>query len=391
MAAPGSLIHRLETSRPGRAWKHYGQARGGVLAGGVAFAAFFSLFPALAVGFTVFGLVLGRGGDLQERVVQAVNSGVGTPIIITHPGGAGIVQLSALTNSRQLGLIGLVGLLLTGFGWLDSLREGVRAMFDQPPFEGNLFRTKLRDALVLATLGVVLLTSAVGGLIISTAAGTVLGWVGLDGSLTGKLLLGAASTMLLLVVDVTVFLVIFRLLAGVHVPRHDLWDAALFGAIGLGVLKLFGGLLLHTASSRFLPAEALVIGLLGVLVWLNLVSRLTLIAASWGATMAMDRGHLVPAGGREPASEPRAMNGRSVDSDRLSKDRLSKDRLGKQRLSNGGKPASVPFTPVVSQRGADRMSVAAGAVLGAAGLVAARTARVAVRTLVAAVRRSDQP
>ena len=48
-------------SRPGRAGKRYADARGGILAAGVGYFAFFSIFPAIALAFTVFGFVL-RGG-----------------------------------------------------------------------------------------------------------------------------------------------------------------------------------------------------------------------------------------------------------------------------------------------------------------------------------------
>lgn len=229
MASPSALIHRLQASLPWRAWQRYGKARGGILAGGMAYVAFFSLFPALAVGFTVFGLIVGNDADLQRTVIDSVNDGIGTTII-TPPGGTGgIVGIDALTGSAELtiaGIIGVVGLLFTGLGWLDAMREGIRAMFGQPTLEGNMVMTKLRDLVVLATIGVVLLASAIGGVVVSSATGALLGWVGLEGSVPGRLLLGAVSTLLLLAVDVLIFMVIFRLLSGVNVPPHDFWDAA---------------------------------------------------------------------------------------------------------------------------------------------------------------------
>jgi membrane protein len=412
--SPSGLIHRFQTSLPWRAWQRYGQARGGVLAGGMAYVAFFSLFPALAVGFTVFGLVLGNNTDLQVQVVDAVNNAIGTTIITPPDGGTGgIVSIDQLTEANQLtvlGIVGLVAFLFTGLGWLDAMREGIRAMFGQPTLEGNVVKTKLRDLLVLTTIGVVLLASAVGGVAVSGATGALLGWVGLDGSILGRLLLGAASTLLLLGVDVLVFMVIFRLLSGVDVPRHDFWDAALFGGIGLGILKLFAGVLLNAAGNNKFLATAGV--LLGLLVWLNLVSRLTLVAAAWGATMALDRGHLteealglpaaavpkVPAqravrgaaqgtardsaagsAGRSPVGPPGSASGRAAGS----------AAGAPPRSVNGGPAPAVPFTPVVSPRAADRVSVVAGALLGAAGLVAVRSAAGAVRSVVDAARRSD--
>ena len=380
----------------------------------MAYIAFFSLFPVLAVGFTVFGLVVGNDADQQARVIDSVNNAIGTTIITPLHGTGGIVTIDQLTGSSELtiaGILGLLGSLLAGLGWLDAMREGIRAMFAQPPLDGNIVRTKLRDLLVLATIGVVLLASAVAGVAASGATGQVLKWIGLqENSVPGRLLIGAVSTLLLLGVDILVFMVIFRLLSGVQVPANTFADAALVGGIGLGVLKLFAGLLLNIADNNKFLATAGV--LLGLLVWLNLVSRLTLVAAALAATMAIDRGHLadpaqgsaVPAmlpqrsaagsGGGSAAIAPQrsvarsgarigagsgAWNGAGSD---------ARNGAGSDVRSDGGPARAVPFTPVVSPRSADRVSVAAGAVLGAAGLFAVRTALGAVRAVAESARRS---
>jgi membrane protein len=414
VASPRELINRVQASLPARAWKRYGQARGGVLAGGMAYVAFFSLFPALAIGFTVFGLVV-HDDDMKSRVIEAVNKGIGTPIIMKLDGtGGGVVDLNTLTESSKLtiaAIVGLVGFLLTGLGWLDAMREGIRAMFGQGSLEANVVKTKLRDLFLLVSIGLVLLVSAIGGVAVSSVTGTLLGWVGLDsGSTPGRLVLGAVGTLVVLAVDVMVFLLIFRLLSGVHVPRHDYWDAALFGGIGLGVLKLFAGVLLGSAGHNKFLATAGV--LLGLLVWLNLVSRLTLVAAAWGATVALDRGHLtVTDGGLLVDSVP----GASSSSGSLSSSgsggvgsRLGAGAgagVGSARSGSlpagrirpvevpvprpGGPTPAVPFVPVVSPRSADRVSIAAGAVLGASGLYAARVTAGAFRSVIDAVRRRD--
>ncbi len=413
-------IQAVQASLPARAWKRYGQARGGVLAGGMAYVAFFSLLPALALGFTVFGLVVGNRPDLQDKVIKSVNDAVGTTIITPTGGSGGIVSIDTLTGSSQLtwiGIIGLIGFLLTGLGWLDALREGIRAMFGQPTLEGNVVKTKARDLLVLASIGVVLLASAIAGIVVNASTGWLLDQVGLSGSLVGNLVVGGVSTLLLLGVDILVFLVLFRLLSGVPVSNNDLWDAALFGGVGLGILKLLSSVLLKSAHNNKFLATAGVF--LALLVWLNLVSRLTLVAAAWGATVAIDRGHLVlddsglpeaahrpmppvysdrggePSGrarpGRAPApSVPAQASAAGAADDARGRAAVpAAARLADRPVHPGGPAPAVPFTPVVSPRGADRISVAAGAVLGAAGVYAVRTAVGAARSVIDSARRSD--
>jgi membrane protein len=65
------------------------------------------------------------------------------------------------------------------------------------------------------------------------------------------------------------------------------------------VLKLFGSALLQIAvRNRFLAAFGVLVALL---VWLNLVARVTLVAAALAATVATDRGHLATPNPATPA------------------------------------------------------------------------------------------
>src|SRR3954452_20792372 len=96
---PGRVDARLQplrAMRPYRAWQRYGAVRGNVLAGGVAYFAFFSIFPALAIGFTLFALVLGNRLDLQAQLVQSLNGALGSTVIGYHPGQAGVVNVEQL-------------------------------------------------------------------------------------------------------------------------------------------------------------------------------------------------------------------------------------------------------------------------------------------------------
>ena len=68
------LFARFRASKPWRAWKRYGDARGNILAAGVGYFAFFSIFPAVALAFTVFGFVLHGHPELLGSIADNLNA-----------------------------------------------------------------------------------------------------------------------------------------------------------------------------------------------------------------------------------------------------------------------------------------------------------------------------
>jgi membrane protein len=353
-----ALVARAKTTHGYRAWDRYGEARGNVLAGGVAYLAFFSIIPALVLGFAVFGFVLRGQPDLFDRVVSAISDTLpGVVQDAAHP--KGLINATSPPTPNALtitGAISLVLLLLSGLGWLAALRQSVRAVFGRPRFTANVVTGKLRDLGVMVVLGLAFLLSGVLSTGVSSAARWILDQVGVaTGSFAGTLLLRVLAVLVVFVIDVLLMLVVFRLLSGVRLPREDLLQGAVVGAVGLGVLKLASGLLLASAAKKpVIGAFAVVVGLL---VLLNLISRVMLLAAAWAATTADDRGRLEPEGAA-PAAASAVVP------------------LGPREA----------LMPTFGQRAADRTSVAAGAVLGLSAALALRTARRGLRAAVAAVR-----
>ena len=116
LAAPGSCT---------------GTRRGPVLAGGIAYAALFSVFGAVVAGFSVFGLVLGSNGPLFDEVVRRRRRQL--PGLLDVPAGDGVIEpgLAGRPGPGQLrpARSRSSPRVFAGLGWLDALREGVRAMF----------------------------------------------------------------------------------------------------------------------------------------------------------------------------------------------------------------------------------------------------------------------
>jgi len=76
------LFARFQASKPWRAWKRYGEARGNILAAGVGYFAFFSIFPLLLVLVTLLGYALEGDPGLQHRVLDSALADfpvIGTP------------------------------------------------------------------------------------------------------------------------------------------------------------------------------------------------------------------------------------------------------------------------------------------------------------------------
>lgn len=353
-----AALARLKSSHGWRAWEHYGRHRGNVLAGGVAYFALFSVFSALLVGITVLGLVAGRDSSLQEDVLGEVDAQL--PGLLDIGADGGPVDPADLFADDVLSIAGAVAFviaLLSGLGWLDAMREGIRALFGLDTDQRNVVVKKLKDVAVLATLGLAVLGSAVLSVTVNAAAGGLLGAVGLDGGVVGRVLLRALGVGVVLVVDTAIFMILFRLLSGLTLPWRDLRSGAAFGAVGLGLLKLFGGLLLGGAggSNPLLAAGAVVVGLL---VWMNLVSRLTLVAAAWVATLAADTAVEPSPTGRVPPQREFALGPRDA------------------------------MAPTFGRRAADRTTLAAGAVLGVGAVAAVRLAAGAARTVRDVARRA---
>jgi membrane protein len=349
-------------SRPVRAWTTYAAAGGSVLAGGIAYAGLFSVFSALLVGFTALGLVLGRSSDLQRPVLEAVDEQL--PGLLDL-GSGGLVAPAALFAQNVLSVTGAVALVValwSGLGWLDATRQGIRAVFGLGPDERNLLRKKLADVGILVTLGVAILASALLSVAVSATAGPLLGAAGLDGSWLGRALLRLLGVVVALAVDTGVLAVLLRLLSRVPLTWRQTRTGALAGAVGLAALKLFGGLLLGLAGGNN-PLLATSAVLVGLLLWMNLVSRVVLLAAAWVVT------------GEEAERQVSASPGYRV-------------RAGAgPDLATPAGPRDF-MLPSFGQRSADRATLAAGAVLGALALSAARTVSAATRTLTDAARRS---
>ncbi|MCP2171190.1 membrane protein [Terracoccus luteus] len=280
MNAVMRLWERIQRHRPYTAYKRYGDANGDLLASGVAYYSFFSVFPAVALAFAVFGFFLHGRPDLIDTIASSLNRVLPNMIRTQENPDSGFISISA-PNTLTLtitGVVAFVTLLLAGLGWIGALRTGMRTIFGLTSSPGNAVTTKLRDLGVLLLLGIGIAVSALLTTVAGALADTVAGWVGLDGADWVVTLVGIAMGV---VFDTFIMVVMLRLLTGVPLPGRNLLQGALFGATLLTVLKVFGASLIANATDNpLLGAVAVAVGLL---FWLNLMARAVLLSAAWAA------------------------------------------------------------------------------------------------------------
>jgi membrane protein len=283
----GDLVKRVMESRPARVYTHFGQSRGPVLAAGMAYQAIFAIFAALWLVFSIAGLWLTSNPQLMDQLFVLINQSV--PGLI---GPKGVVDPASLGNTGALtwsSAIALVGLLATTLGWLNTTSQAVRGIFGMGQETTFFVLVKLRELGLGLLFGLALVLSAVIS-IVSTEL--LRGFLGLFGQGADSFWFIASSQavglLIVLIIDTLTLAALFRVLSHVRIPFRRLLVGSLLGAVALGVLKVLGAALLGGAAKNPLLAGFAVI--IGLLIWFNLTSTVTLISASWIAVGMHDAG-----------------------------------------------------------------------------------------------------
>jgi membrane protein len=299
---PG-LIARAMEWRPVRVFFNYMNNGGDLLAAGMSYSAIFAVFAALWVGFSITGLFLRANPVLEDALLQQIDTSV--PGLI-GPGGA--VDPDVLLDAGIFGWTGAlaaVGLIVTALGFLAAARDAVRRLFELPPPTTFFLLLKLKDLGIAIGFGLVLLVSAAISVASTEALGFLFSLVGVrDDSLLEVVAARVVGLAIVLALDTLLLAGLFRVLSGIPIPFRRLIVGCLLGGVALGVLKVLGTALLGGASRNPLLASFAVI--IGLLIWFNLICRVSLFAASWIAVGMNDRGEPVRSLSREQKARQEA-------------------------------------------------------------------------------------
>ena len=286
-AAVGRLRHRWAWfDHLARAGGRYTRMQGDLMAAGITYFAFLSIFPVVLLIASVVGFVLAGNELLQRELIAAIREAV--------PGQTGeflVEQVrDAISASGVSGLVGLVVFVYAGLRTMDKLRIGVRRVWTGQAVEPEFLRDNLRDVTSFVALGAAGLLSVglTGGA--TTATSWVLRLIGLDEVPGFFLLTTVVGISLALAGDTVIFLWLLKVVGHTSVGLRQLLPGALFGAVGFEILKVLGTFYLSLISGS-VTASTLG-GAVGILVWINLVARYALFTTAWTANLPAVREQL---------------------------------------------------------------------------------------------------
>jgi membrane protein len=284
-----------------RAGQSYTANHGDHYAAAITFFSVLSLVPLLMIAFAAAGFVLAGNPDLlhqlQEQIHSAAPSGLGATLDQVIEG--------AIRSRGSVGIVGLLGALYSGLGWMGNLRDALTAQWqstrgrsseelsppespphERPPESKGLVRTKVFDLLALFGLGLALMASfALTG--IGTAfASVVLNALGLGHIPGARLVLMVLAVAASVTGMWLVFLWVIARLPREPVPLRSATRAAWFGAVGFELLKQAFAIYLNSVTSS--PTGRLFGPVIGLMVFAYYVSRFLLFLTAWAAVVAKD-------------------------------------------------------------------------------------------------------
>jgi membrane protein len=365
-----------------RAYQRYQADTGDRLAAAVTFYWFLSLFPILLLVLAGYGYLHAgeTSTELNARLGKALGGFLPQELVKT------LTETLAGAKGKA-GLLGLGGLLVSGLGWIDALREAIRTIWHQNIKAGNFIVRKVVDVVALVGLFATIIVSASVTALVGSGPKYLLEQAGIDKTVAAQMLLQALGILLGAVVDVALFVYLFVRLARVGTPIRQVATGAVFGALGFGVLKLLGGYYVQHTTTSGKATYGVFAVVVGLLLFLNLITRLVLLAAAFVVTGPFEDD-------RRPSGTADPEQARSA---RLTEDYVgtkgapvqeteSMERSWQQKAAAPVPPPAAPLAPMgplageVQVRAAAHALIVVGAAVGLGVLVhASRTARQVLR------------
>lgn len=259
------------------AWHLMGRNYGNQFAGAITYFSFLALFPMLLLAVSITGFVLHAHPAAEQSFFNHISAKI--------PGEFGTTikksLQTAIDNRSGVGIVGLVGVLLTGLGWIGNLRAAIDAVWGEPPAKVNFVVGKVRNLLALAGLGLGIVVS-LGLTVVGTAlTDQILRALSLDHVTGASLAVKVLGIVLALAGDLLIFAWLLIRLPQADVPVRIGLRGAVIAAVGFEVLKVVGTYTI--AKSSHSPTAGPFASIIAILVWIQLVARLMLFSCAWTA------------------------------------------------------------------------------------------------------------
>ncbi|GEL16182.1 inner membrane protein YhjD [Pseudonocardia asaccharolytica] len=261
-----------------RSAERYKQSHGDHYAAAITYFSVLALVPLLMIAFAAAAFVLRAQPDLLRQLQDGITSAVPGPL----GGTLNSVVETAIGQAGAVGVLGLLGALYSGVGWMSNLREALSEQWAQAEQPSNAVKKLVFDLIALVGLGLSLVVAFAVTAVGTGLGRTLLELVGLGDQGWAQFLLGLAGVVLGLVANWLVFLWVIARLPRAPVSARSALKAALLGAIGFEILKQIMTIYLRTVTAS--PAGAAFGSIIGLLIFVFFVSRFLLFVTAWAAT-----------------------------------------------------------------------------------------------------------
>ena len=284
MPDPMGKLRQFRDRRPWldhliRAGGRYQDQRGDFYAAGITYYTVLALFQLLMVAFSAAGFVLAGNSDLLDQIRERITENI--------PGemGSQINDLinQAISSRTGVGVIGLVGALYAGLGWMGNLRAALTEQWEQKHDDAGFAATKLSDlgALIGTALAIVV-SLALSALSAGPIITRLLDLAHLGDAPGVSLLLRAASIAVSILASWALFTWVIARLPREPVTVRSAMRAGLLAAAVFEVFKQLGAFYLKSVLSS--PAGVAFGPILGIMVFGFISWRILLFATAWAAT-----------------------------------------------------------------------------------------------------------
>lgn len=259
--------------------ERYGEHGGNHYAAGITYFSVLSLFPLIMVGLSVVAMVLAGNEDLLDKIVDRIKDSASGSLGDTLTD----ILNQAIAQRGSIFSIGLVLALWTGLGWIGNLRAGISAVWKAPLTADNFIKGKISDLIGLIGL---LLSLVIAFAVTAVGSGgftwSIIEKLNLD-HITGiRVVVWFIALVIALVANWVVMYWMLMFFPRTHVPRKAAVKGAVIGAVALEFFKQFATVFFSSTMSN--PAGAAFGPIIGVMVLLYLLWRITLYCSAWVAT-----------------------------------------------------------------------------------------------------------